>query len=68
MSWDGFLKGLETDGGKMLVIIFMLIFIIGSALLMAETHHPLQEEGKQMAVGATASLLTRLYDYLKRGN
>ena len=65
MSFDTFIKGLETEGGKMLVIIGMLVFIIGVAMVMILTGHPLQEAGKEMAVGAVSSLLGILYGYLK---
>jgi hypothetical protein len=63
-----FLKSLETEGGKVLVILFMLIFIIGVAVLMTVTGHPLQETGKELMTGAVSSLLGILYGYLKAGS
>lgn len=59
-------KSVETEGGKILVIVFMLVFIVGVILLLAETNHPLQEAGKELASSAIASLLTLLYGYLKK--
>lgn len=64
MSWDGFTKSLETDGGKLIVLLFMLLFLLGASLLMIETGHTPQETGRQMLVGAVSSLLGILYGYL----
>jgi uncharacterized membrane protein len=61
------LASLETDGGKVLIIVFMLVFIVGIVALFTITGHPLQESGKALASGAVASLLTLLYQYLKPG-
>lgn len=58
------LQWLETPGGKMVVIIFMLVFIIGVVVLVTLTGHPLQEVGKELATGAISSLLTLLYAHL----
>jgi len=58
---------LETDGGKVLVIVGMLVFIIGVCVALVMTKHPLQEGGKELATGAVSSLLTLLYQYLKPG-
>jgi hypothetical protein len=57
---------LETEGGKLVVILFMLCFLIGACIVMALTGHPLQPDGKELAVGAVSSLLTLLYQYLNR--
>jgi 4-hydroxybenzoate polyprenyltransferase len=65
MSWDGFLKSMETDGGKLIVLLFMLLFLAGIALLLLITGHTPQEAGRQMLVGAISSLLGILYGYLK---
>ena len=58
------LQVLETAGGKILIILFMLIFIISVAVLMVMTGHPPQEVGKEMMTGAVSSLLTLLYAHL----
>jgi len=55
---------LTTEGGKMFVILFMLVFIIGICVLMVLTGHPLQEAGKELAAGSVGSLLTLLYKRL----
>lgn len=65
MTFAEFLKLLETDGGKVLVILFMLVFIILSLMLFLLTGHQLQEMGKEMLTGAVSSLLGILYGYLK---
>ncbi len=65
MSWDGFLRSLETDGGKLVVLLTMLLFLTGVALALLMTGHTPQEAGRQMMVGAISSLLGILYGYLK---
>jgi hypothetical protein len=65
MSWDNFLKSLETDGGRLLVLIAMLGFIIVVCLITLLSGHPLQEVGKELATGAVSSLLGILYGYLR---
>lgn len=67
MKYDDFLKSLETEGGKVLVIIFMLMFITLFAAIMMATGHPLQEVGRELATTAVSSLLGILYGYLKAG-
>jgi 4-hydroxybenzoate polyprenyltransferase len=65
MAWDGFLKSLETDGGKLVVLLLMLLFLAGIAMILLLTGHTPQEAGRQMLVGAISSLLGILYGYLK---
>jgi hypothetical protein len=65
MSWDNFLKSLETDGGKLLVILFMLIFLASVSVVLLWTGHTPQEAGREMLVGAISSLLGILYGYLR---
>jgi hypothetical protein len=62
---ENFLKLLESDGGKILVIISLLMFIFGLLTLLILTGHPPQESGKQLAAGAVGSLLGILIQYLK---
>ena len=61
------LAQLETEGGKMLAIIAMLVFLVGAALVLLLTGHPPQEAGREMFTGAISSLLGILYGYLKAG-
>jgi hypothetical protein len=65
MSWDGFLKSLETDGGKLVVLVLMLLTLSGLAVLLLFTGHTPQEAGRELLVGAISSLLGILYGYLK---
>ena len=65
MSFDNFLKDLETEGGKMLVIVCLLVFIIGTTVAMVLSGHPPQEVGRELATSAVSSLLGILYGYLK---
>jgi len=68
MSWDNFLRSLETDGGKLMVLLFMLMFLAGVSVALLVTGHTPQEAGRQMLVGAISSLLGILYGYLKAGS
>ena len=65
MNWDGFLRSLETDGGKLLVLLFMLMFIISAGALMILTGHALTDAARQAMIAAVSSLLGILYGYLK---
>jgi hypothetical protein len=65
VSWDGFLKSFESDGGKLIVLLFMLLFLSGLSVIMLWTGHTPQEAGREMLVGAISSLLGILYGYLK---
>jgi len=64
MSWDSFTKSLETDGGKMVVLIVMLLFLTTVAFFMVETNHTPQETGRTLLASAVSSLLGILYGYL----
>ena len=65
--WLNFLRSLETEGGKLVVLLSLLMFLLGASLIMVETNHTPQEAGRQMLVGAFSSLLGILYGYLKGG-
>ena len=65
MSWDGFLKSLESEGGKMLVLILMIMFIVVSFGVMIATGHPPQEAGRQAGVSTVSALFGILFGYLK---
>ncbi len=63
--WANFLKSLETEGGKLVVILFMLLFLTGIAIMLLLTGHTPAEAGREMLTGAISSLLGILYGYLK---
>jgi hypothetical protein len=65
MAMENFLKNLETDGGKILVTVFLLLFIFTALVVMVLTGHPPGEGGKQLASGGVGSLLGILLIYLK---
>jgi hypothetical protein len=65
--WSNFLASLETEGGKLMVLLFMLLFLTGVAVFLMETGHTPQEAGRELLVGAISSLLGILYGYLKAG-
>jgi hypothetical protein len=62
--WASFLKSLETEGGKMAVLIFMLLFLTGVALTLLLTGHTPQEAGRELLTTAFSSLLGILYGRL----
>jgi 4-hydroxybenzoate polyprenyltransferase len=67
MTWDSVLKSLETDGGKLVVLLFMLLFLVGISMLLLFTGHTPQEAGRELLTSAISSLLGILYGYLKAG-
>jgi hypothetical protein len=62
---ENFLKQLESDGGKILVILFMLVFIFVVLSVLVLTGHPPGDAGKQSASGLVGSLVGILLQYLK---
>jgi len=55
---------LETEGGKLAVIIFMLLFLSGVSMLMVMTGHPPQETGRTLLASAFSSLMALLVSRL----
>jgi hypothetical protein len=63
--WERFLKSLETEGGKLIVLLSMIGFLAVVSVFMVETNHTPQETGRALLTGAVSSLLGILYGYLK---
>ncbi len=63
--WERFLKSLETDGGKLFVLLFMLGFLVLVSMLLLFTGHTPAEAGRELLASAISSLLGILYGYLK---
>lgn len=53
-------KFLESEGAKMAVILFMLIYLSSMAFILHETHHDPQETGRVLLSNAFTSLMTLL--------
>jgi len=51
---------LETEGGKIATLIFMIVFLSICMILMIETHHQLQETGRTLIASAYSSLFALL--------
>ena len=51
---------LESDGGKLAVLIFMLVYLSLLAFIMHLTKHDPQETGKVLLSNAFTSLMTLL--------
>lgn len=64
--FERFLKALETEGGKLVVLLFMLLFLVLIATILFLTGHTPQEVGREMLTGAISSLLGILYGYLAK--
>ena len=64
--WERFLKSLETDGGRTVVLLAMIGFTIFVAVFMTFTGHGLQETARTLLATAIGSLLGILYGYLQR--
>lgn len=54
------LKFLESEGSKMAIIIFMLVYLSVLAFVLHETHHDPQETGRVLLSNAFTSLMTLL--------
>jgi 1,4-dihydroxy-2-naphthoate octaprenyltransferase len=65
--WERFLRSLETEGGKTVLIIFMLMFLVAVTMIMIISGHTIQDATRTLLVGAFSSLLGILYGYLKAG-
>ena len=53
-------KFLESEGGKIAVIIFMLVTLLIVTEIAHAFHHDPQESGRAVLVGAFSSLMTAL--------
>ena len=54
------LQFLETEGAKLAVIIFMLVYLSVMAVIMHRTRHDPQETGRVLISNAFTSLMTLL--------
>lgn len=63
-AWERFLKSLDSDGGRMLVLIVMIIFFLTVAAIYTWTGHTLQETSRTLLATGIGSLLGILYGYL----
>lgn len=64
--WERFVKTLETEGGKMAVLLTMIAFLLFVASALVLTNHPLKETARTIIATAIGSLLGILYGYLRR--
>ncbi len=68
-TWERFLKTLETDGGRLVVLLAMLIFLMAVAVWMLATGHTPAETGRTLLASAISSMLGILYGFLgKKSN
>lgn len=51
---------LETEGGKMAVILFLLVYLSIIVVIMHATHHDPQETGRVLLSNTFTSLVTLL--------
>jgi hypothetical protein len=64
-SWDRFLASLQSEGGKMMIIVGMITLILGATMYMNLHNHPIQEVGRELMTGFLGSLFTLLLQYLR---
>ncbi len=65
VRWRRFLASLETTGGKILVLVVLIVFLLSVGLLMILTNHPMRSAGRTMLATAVGSLLGFLAGYLR---
>ena len=63
--WRRFLESLETPGGKIFVLVLLIVFLLSVGLAMILTNHPMRTTGRTMLATAVGSLLGFLAGYLK---
>jgi hypothetical protein len=61
-------RDLETEGGKLAVIILLLVYLSVMAVYLHATHHDPQETGRVLISNAFTSLMTLLLAKLGRGD
>jgi hypothetical protein len=66
-AWERFLKSLESEGGKLVVLLTMIGFFILVAVVMTIEGHGLQETGKTLLATGIGSMLGIIYGYLAKG-
>jgi hypothetical protein len=64
LNWQVF----ETEGGKIAVIIFMVVWLSALAFVMHVTKHDPQETGRVLISNAFTSLMTLLLAKLGKTN
>lgn len=64
--WERFLKSLESEGGKVAVLLTLITFFLAVAGFMEITGHPPQETAKTLLATGIGSLLGILYGYLAK--
>jgi len=65
LSWDGFLKSLETDGGKLFVTISMIVFVLFVCMVLLLFKVQIQETGRNQLATFFGLLAGVLIVYLK---
>ena len=65
VRWRRFLESLETPGGKIFVLVLLIVFLLSVGALMAITNHPLASTGRTLLATAVGSLLGFLAGYVK---
>ena len=65
-EWERFIRSLETEGGRLIVLLTILAFFIFVAVFMVITGHGLQETGRTLLATGIGSVLGILYGYLAK--
>jgi hypothetical protein len=64
--WERFLKSLESEGGKVIVLLSLIGFFLAMAAFMVVEGHAMQETARTLLATGIGSLLGILYGYLAR--
>ena len=64
-KWHRFIKSFETPGGKVFVLLTLIVFLLSVGMIMMLTNHPLASTGRTLLATAIGSLLGGLYGYLR---
>ena len=64
--WQGFLDSLQSPGGKLFVIIIMLVWLAGIAVTLRLLGHGMEETGRTLFSNSFTALFTLLISYLSK--
>ncbi len=65
-GWERILKSLETDGGRLVVLLAMLFTLLGMVLWMLSSGHTPAETGRALIASTISALFGILLGYLQK--
>jgi hypothetical protein len=64
--WQAFLDSLLSPGGRVLLIVIMLVFLVGVSMAMHMSGRDPAETGRALLISSFTSLFTLLVAYLAK--